>query len=112
MYTLAIEDTVEVPVKFTLKAGSVNKAFSVTLTAQRLSQDAITSALEEAGGKFQPFMQQVVTGWAGNRLILEPDTGEPADFSPSALEALLGVSGVAHVCFTAYIKECGAKEKN
>ena len=112
MFTLAIDDVVEVPVKFTLKAGAVNKQFGLTLLAKRLSQEDIAKTLEDVDSKFAGFLQKVVSGWSGNRLVLDPQTDAPADFSPEAFEALLGVSGVAMVCFNAYVKECGAKEKN
>ena len=114
MYKLAIDNIVEVPVKFTLKAGVVNKLFSVTLQAKRLTQDEITSQFEACEHKYKPFLAQdeLVTGWTGNRLVLDPITGEPADFSPEAFDALLGISGVAKLCFDAYILECGAKVKN
>ena len=111
MFTLAVEDTVEVPVKFTLKAKSVAKLFAFTLTATRLAQDEITARLEDKEKKVKDFMADVVTDWSGQRLVLGDD-GAPAAFSPEALDALLNVAGVASVCFSAYFKECGAKEKN
>lgn len=111
MFTLAIEDTVEVPVKFTLKVKSVAKLFSLTLIAIRLPQDEISSRLEDKEKKVKDFLIDLVTGWSGQRLVLDA-SGEPAEFSPEALDALLNVAGVASVCFGAYFKECGAKEKN
>jgi hypothetical protein len=113
MYQLAIEDTVEVPVKFTLKAGKVNKAFALTLTAKRLAQDEITERLTAVEFKFKEFMltDGLITDWAGQRLVVDAG-GEPAPFGPEALAIFLGAAGVAQVVFTAYQKECGAKEKN
>lgn len=110
MFTLAVENTVEVPVKFTLKNKGVARLFSFILTAERLPQDEISARLEDKERKVKDFMADVVSGWSGQRLVL--DAAEPAEFSPEALEALLNVAGVAAVCFTAYLKECGAKEKN
>ncbi|MDO9277130.1 MAG: hypothetical protein Q7U05_01025 [Polaromonas sp.] len=111
MFTLAVENTVEVPVKFTLKNKGVARLFSFTLIADRLPQDDISARLEDKERKVKDFMADVITGWSGQRLLLDA-TGEPAEFSAEALEALLNVAGVASVCFTAYLKECGAKEKN
>lgn len=111
MYKLAIDDIVEVPVKFTLKNGSVNKLFAFALQTTRLDQDAITSRLEEHGNKFAPFLKEVVTGWSGQRLILTADD-QPADFGPETFDAMLGAAGVSSVIFAAYLRECGAKEKN
>lgn len=112
-YTLAIENVVEVPVKFTLKAGKVNKPFAFTLIATRLDQGEIAARLEEVESKFKPFMQTdgLITNWIGQRLVLGAD-GEPAQFSEEAFDAMLDAPGVAAMCFIAYQKECGAKEKN
>lgn len=113
MFTLAVEDTVEVPVKFTIKnSKGVAKLFAFSFLATRLSQDEVTTALEEKDGKTKDFMANIVTGWSGQRLILDAGTEEPADFSPEALAAMLNAPGVATVFFNAYIKDCGAKEKN
>ena len=113
MYTLSIEDTVEVPVKFTLKQGKVNKAFAFTLTCTRLNSDEIVSRMKELELRYKDFLLSdgVVTGWEGQRLVLN-DKGEPADFNAEALALLLSPPGVAKVCADAYQKECGAKEKN
>lgn len=112
-YTIAIEDTVEVPVKFTLKAGKVNKSFSFNLTATRIPQDDIAAKMKDAEYKFKEGLLSmgVVTGWDGQRLVLDAD-GNPAEFGEEALEAMLSVAGVAQMVYLAYLKECGAKEKN
>lgn len=113
MYKLAVEDTVEVPVKFTLKQGKVNKVFSLTLTALRLSQEDIQARLEANEFKFTNFLQSdgLVTDWAGQRLVVD-EQGNPAPFCADAFAAYLSAAGVAQVTFNAYQKECAAKEKN
>ena len=113
MLTLAIENVVEVPVKFTLKVGKVNKAFAFTLIAKRLPQDEITARLQEVEFKYLDFMLTpgLVTDWAGQRLVLD-ESGEPAEFGEEAFTLMLKTQGVAQVCFSAYQKEAGAKEKN
>lgn len=111
MRTLAIENTTEVSVKFTLKEGKVNKLFAFTFTATRLDQDEIQERLEDKERKVKAFMAEIITDWQGQRLVLD-DAGQPADFSPEALEMLLNVMGVAVICFNAYFKDCGAREKN
>ncbi len=110
MYTLAVEDTVEVPVKFTLKAGTLNKLFAFTLIATRLPQDDINARLEDSDRKVKDLMAEVITGWQGQRLVLA-ENGEPAEFSAEALDVMLNVAGVAVGCFNAHFKGCGAKEK-
>jgi hypothetical protein len=113
MYKLAIEDTVEVNVKFTLKTGKVNKTFTAVLTATRLEQEDIAARMTEAEFKYKEFLlaEGIITGWSGQRLVLDAD-GEPADFNPEALGLFLSTQGVAKICFEAYQRECGAKEKN
>lgn len=109
MYTLAIENTVEVPVKFTLKEGRVNKPFAFVLLATRLSKEESESQAE--GTSIKDFMLENITGWQDQRLVMGPD-GKPADFSRAALDAMLSAPGVLGICWGAYLKECGAKEKN
>ena len=111
MFTLAIQNATDVSVKFTLKDGKALKTFAFTFTADRLEQDEITARLEDKEKKVRDFMAEVITGWSGQRLVLDAD-GQPAAFSPDALNALLNVAGVAAVLFNAYLKDCGAKEKN
>lgn len=111
MFTLAIQNTAEVAVKFTLKDGKALKTFAFTFTAERLEQDEISARLEDKEKKVRDFMSEVITGWSGQRLVLDKD-GEPAEFSREALDAMLNVAGVAVVLFNAYLKDCGAKEKN
>lgn len=109
MFTLAIENTVEVPVKFTLKEGRVNKPFAVTLVAKRLTKEE--SEAEAAGTTILEFLLSNVTDWRGQTLVLDAD-GKPAEFSRAALEYMLSVGNVLALCWSAYLKECWAKEKN
>lgn len=113
MYTLAIEDIVEVPVKFTLKVGKVNKPFAFTLIAKRLDADEMQSRMLDCELKFKDFLKytDLVTGWVDQRLVLDGN-GQPAEFSADAFAEMLKAPGVARVCFDAYQKEVGAKEKN
>lgn len=113
MFKLAIDNQVEVPVKFTLKVGKLNKSFAFTLFGKRLTQDEITARMESCEFKFKDFLSggEVVSGWEGQRLVLNEDD-TPADFGPEALDAMLSIPGVAQICYSAYTKESGAKEKN
>lgn len=112
-YKIVIDDTVEVPVKFTLKAGKVNKTFAFTLIARRMHQDEITARLKEVEFKFSDFMltDGLVTDWQDQKLVVDED-GRSADFNEDAFTVMLNTPGVAQMCFTAYQKEAGAKEKN
>jgi hypothetical protein len=109
MFTLAIDNVVEVPVKFTLKAGKVNKPFSATLTARRLSKEESES--QSADLSIKDFLLDNITDWSGQRLVLDAN-GEPAAFSRDALDAFLSVGGVLGICWNAYLRECAGKEKN
>ena len=113
MYTLSIEDTVDVPVKFTLKQGKVNKTFSFTLTCTRLEQDEIVSRLKAFEFKLHEFLRSegVISNWTDQRLVLDA-AGQPAAFNSDALAMMLSPPGVSKVIYDAYLKECGAKEKN
>lgn len=112
-FTIAVGNTVEVPVKFTLKEKKVNKVFSFTLEAQRREQDEITSRMAENEYKFREALLALdcFTGWSGQRLVLGAD-GNPAEFSVEAFTAMLSVPMVAKIVYQTYLAEVGAKEKN
>lgn len=109
MYTLSIEDTVEVPVNFTLKVGKVNKAYAFTLTGTRRGQDDVEGWVSDNDKKIKEVLTDVITGWSGQRLVMDGD--QPADFNTDSFAAMLNVQGVAGNMYIAYLKECGAKEK-
>lgn len=109
MFTLAIDNVVEVPVKFTLKSGAVNKQFSATLIANRLSPEQAEEQME--GLSVKDFLLANITGWRDQRLVLDAD-GKPAEFSVEALSYFLRASGVLSVAWASYLQECGAKAKN
>jgi hypothetical protein len=108
-YTLSIQDTVEVPVKFTLKEGKVNKSFAFTLIATRQPQSVIEQWVKEES-KIKELLSDNVTDWHGQTLVLDGD--KPAEFSKDAFDAMLDAPGVAMRCYLSYLAECGAKAKN
>lgn len=110
-FQLAVGDTVEVPVKFTLKKGSVHKLFSFTVFADRLDQETIDERLATKDQKATVFMREVMTGWKDQALVLRAD-GTPAAYSEKARDAMLSAPGVGVLIFNAYLVECGAKVKN
>lgn len=113
-YTVAIGNNVEVPIKFTLKEGRVNKAFAYTLLAERREAADIEAAMKDNEYKFKEALLSLgcVTGWVGQKLILEEDGKTPAEFNDEAFGAMLSIPVVAAIVFQSYQKECGAKEKN
>jgi hypothetical protein len=109
-YTLSIQDTVEVPVKFTLKEGKVNKTFAFSLIAMRQPQNVIEQWVKDDQRAVKDILAEIVTGWSGQTLVMEDD--KPAEFSEEAFAAMLDAPGVAGRCYLAYLTECGAKAKN
>jgi hypothetical protein len=112
MFKLAIKDTVQVKVKFTIKDKGVDRLFAFTLDCTRLAQDVVSERLSDKDKTVMDFMRDLITGWdTSQRLVLLPDD-TPAPWSPEAVDAMLDVSGVGHVIFTAYLKDVGATTKN
>jgi hypothetical protein len=108
MYTLSIEDIVDIPVKFTIRSKGTAKLFTPTLTIKRLNLESDDCKSEQS---IKDFMHENVIGWKDQRLVLDP-SGNPADFTPEALAVFLSAPGVTILCWNAYIKEIAAKEKN
>lgn len=113
-YVVAIGNDIEVPIKFTLKEGRVNKSFAFTLMAERREVSDIEAAMKEAEYKFKEALLSLgcVTGWSGQKLIMEKDGKTPAEFNDESFAAMLSIPVVAAIVFQSYQKECGAKEKN
>lgn len=107
-FKLAVANIVQVPVKFTMKDGSVNKLFSFTLTANRKTPEEIEQQPEQT---IKEFLVENVTDWSGQRLVLL-DSNEPAPFSAEAFDYMLKQAGLLAVVWQSYQRECGAKEKN
>ena len=110
-YKLAIDNTVKVPVKFTLNSAGKVASFSFSLTCDRLNQEEIRNRTQNGEGLVSEFLTGVIKGWQGQTLVVDED-GKPADFNADALDVMLSTAGVSIVIYTAYFKECGAKEKN
>lgn len=111
MFKLAIENVVVANVKFTLKSKGITKTYAFDITADRLSQDEITARMEANENKYKEFLTGLVTGWSGQRLVLDADD-QPAAFSEEAFALMLGTVGVAQAVFSAYMRDCGATAKN
>lgn len=110
-YQLAVDDVVNVPVKFTFKMAGVNKLFSFTVFATRLPQEEITARLEEKDKKASDFIRDLLTGWKDQAFVLDED-GKPAEFNADSRDFMLDAAGVASVIFNAYLVEAVAKVKN
>lgn len=111
-YQLAIEDTVDVPLKFTLKAGRVNRVFAFSLYCKRLSQEQFNALLEESGKKVTDVMREVITGWDDHQRLVLDAAGNPAPFSEEARDVMLSAAAFGTLAYNKYLVEVGAKEKN
>jgi hypothetical protein len=108
MYAISIEDTVTVPVKFTMRERTVDKLFSFSLTAKRKTQDEIE---EQPELSVKDFLLENISDWSGQRLVIL-ENKEPAPFSKDAFEFMLKQPGLLGIVWGAYTKACGGKEKN
>lgn len=108
---LAIANIVKVSVKFSLNDNGTIKPFAFSMTAKRLDQNEIKTGLSDGDELISAFLTPIITGWDGQKLVVEED-GTPADFDSESLAMMLGTAGVSAAIFNAYLKECGAKTKN
>jgi hypothetical protein len=107
MFKIKIENTVQVPVKFTMKEGETDKVIKFSFTAKRMPWKEIN----ESEKSVTEFLLDNVTGWKDQSFVLMDD-GEPAPFSADALRFMLDQIGLISVMWNAYLRECGGKEKN
>jgi hypothetical protein len=108
MFAISIEDTVTVPVKFTMRERAVDKLFSFSLTGQRKTQDEIE---EQPELSVKDFLLENISDWSGQRLVVL-ENKEPAPFSKDAFEFMLKQPGLLGIVWAAYTRACGGKEKN
>ena len=110
-YVLAIGNTVDVPVRFTVKDKGEEKEFKFTLFCERLEADEVSKAMSEKSAPIKDFLERVVKGWEGQRLVRD-EAEQPVAFSEDAFKCMLRVAGTPVVILNAYLKEVGAKSKN
>ncbi len=108
MFAISIEDTVTIPVKFTMRERAVDKLFSFTLTGKRKAQAEIEENPEIS---VKDYLLENISDWSGQRLVIT-ENKEPAPFSKDAFEFMLNQPNVLGIVWTAYIRACGGKEKN
>lgn len=118
-YKLAVAPKVEFPIKFELEdAGKVRK-FSARLVGDRIEEDVIQAHIEAQRGQSTreievatgAFLQQHITGWRDQALVLDEDTDAPAAFSADAFGAMLAVAGMTGLIFATYAEANRAKGK-
>jgi hypothetical protein len=108
VYTLAVADVVELPVKLTVNDGGKTASFSFHLRAKRMPQADLRRALKDEDVLTRDLLVQQVIGWRGQALVLDAD-GKPADFSRDAFEAMLTLVGMESLVLNAYLRAMGVE---
>lgn len=110
-HKLAIGNSVDVPMAFTLNDDGKPATFKFTLVCKRLDQETMAKRVQEGQGeKVSEFLNEVVTGWRSQRLILNEDD-TPAEFSQEALQLMWSLPGVSLLAYQNYAREISSKEK-
>lgn len=108
-FKIAVSNLVVVEVKGQLKNEQGSPVpFSFEFTAKRKSASEVTA---DSGKPMKDILQTIITDVRGQKLVLlEDDT--PAPFDQDMLSALLDISGMAVLCYSKYLAEQSAAEKN
>jgi hypothetical protein len=110
-FKLAIGNFVDVPMTVILNDGGKPAIFKFTLEAKRLDQETMQKRIDEGQGeKVSVFLNEVITGWRSQRLILD-ESDKPAEFSEEALQLMWSIPGVSLLAYQNYAKEIQTKEK-
>lgn len=113
-FKVSIGHQIEVPVHLKIRDGGKLSEFKFHITGKRLStqevQEKIKGEGDQADVTVAEFLSQNITGWRDQKLVVDEESGTPADFSQDALAAMLGVAGVAGVIYLAYLKELVASD--
>jgi hypothetical protein len=107
MFKTAVGNVALIPLKITVKEGSVSKRFEFSLTAIRKSITPVRNG-DQTG---RDFLLENITDWGNQRIVLL-ENGEPAPFGRESFEYMLDELSLESVIFNAYVRECGGKEKN
>lgn len=114
MFTLAVGNTVEFEVKFTLNDGGVEKPFGLRLTAQRQPLTDQERELNEQV-RVQEFLEARgvrMVGWIGKPALVDSDNA-PVPPGKEALDALYAlVGGMVSLVFAGYLQANGARGKS
>ncbi|MBV5332312.1 hypothetical protein JZU54_01785, partial [bacterium] len=78
-----------------------------TLTATRKSVTGVRNG-DQTG---RDFLLENITDWGNQRLVLL-ENGEPAPFTQENFEFMMDELSIEAIIFSAYVRECGGKEKN
>ncbi|NGZ86409.1 hypothetical protein [Duganella aceris] len=111
-YKTIISNTARIPVKGSISDADGNPVpFKFALICTRMSAKEMKDRLVGGEVLMQEVLQEVAKGWEKQTLVLDEDD-KPAPFNEDSFAALLEISGMAAVCFNAYVKGQAATEKN
>lgn len=112
-YKLAIGNVFEFRVQAAIKDGRTEHKLDAHFTADRLTAqegaDLLNGRGEAADATINDFLLEHISGWRGQKLVLEDD-GQPAEFSRDALDVMLSVAGLGMAIYMAYIKALAAAD--
>jgi hypothetical protein len=112
-FKLKIADKIGVKVKgTTVDEKGADRAFSFTLYCDRLAEKKLKEVILDRDTSAHNFFEQHAHGWKDQDLVVDEATGQAADFSQEALAALFEISGMATVCWQAYLQQALATAKN
>lgn len=111
-YKLAIDDLVGVKIegKNQQKDGS-EKPFKFTLVCERYDAEQMKTVVSDKDETAFAFFSKVARDWHGQKLVLDEE-GQPAPFNPDSLAVLMSISGMAMLCWQAYLQQVQATAKN
>lgn len=113
-FKVSIGHQIEVPIHLKIRDGGKLSEFKFHVTGKRLSTQEVQEKIKGDGDQAEvtvaEFLGQHITGWRDQKLVVDEDSGAPAEFSADALAAMLGVAGVAGVVYVAYLKELVASD--
>lgn len=114
LFTLAVGNTVEFDVKFTLNDGGTDKPFGMRLTAQRQPLSDQERELNEQL-RVQEFLDArgvKMVSWIGKPALLDDD-GAAVPAGKDALDSLYAlVGGMVSLVFAGYLQANGARGKS
>lgn len=102
-YKLTVADVIELPVKFSLNDAGKTQSHSFHLSAKRMSQESLRAVMDDEGRKTRDLLQEQITGWRGQRLVVD-DSEQPADFNADAFDCLLSLVGMEQIVLVAYLQ--------
>jgi hypothetical protein len=95
-YRLKIGRTLDVPVKFALRDGGKDVAFTVTLVIKRPTLDEFTALIERVNTEAvtdRELLADCVIDWH-QTLVLDDATDKPVAYSPEAMDLMCSVLGL------------------